>query len=221
MVEAHGTGTILGDPIEYDALTRAFRRYTEKKEYCAIGSIKTNIGHAAIAAGIAGVMKVLLSLQHKQIPPSLHYHSANPNIAFQDSPFYVNTTLREWEAQSDFTRCAAVSSFGFTGTNAHLVIEESPISERVHDPNPGYLIVLSAKCADQLNDQVRQLRDFCEHNRRVDCGNMSYTLLLGRTHFHHRLSCVVRSCEELVRIFTQWLEKGRVLSVYVSILRAF
>ncbi|MCP4710827.1 MAG: polyketide synthase, partial [Planctomycetes bacterium] len=91
MVEAHGTGTVLGDPIEYQALTRAFKNYTDKKGYCAIGCIKTNIGHTATAAGVAGVLKVLLSLQYQQIPPSLHYQSGNPNIDFENSPFYVNT----------------------------------------------------------------------------------------------------------------------------------
>jgi acyl transferase domain-containing protein len=94
MVEAHGTGTKLGDPIEFNALTRAFGKYTDKKEYCAIGSIKTNLGHAANAAGVAGVIKILLSLKHRQIPPSLNFEKGNSNIRFKESPFYVNTTLK-------------------------------------------------------------------------------------------------------------------------------
>jgi polyketide synthase PksN len=133
MVEAHGTGTKLGDPIEYRALTRAFRTFTDKRQYCAIGSIKTNLGHTVGAAGVAGVLKILLALKHKKIPPSLHFEKGNSNIAFEDSPFFVNTTLREWQAEPGARRCAAVSSFGFSGTNAHLVIEEAPAPVRERD----------------------------------------------------------------------------------------
>ncbi|GAX60249.1 beta-ketoacyl synthase [Candidatus Scalindua japonica] len=216
MVEAHGTGTILGDPIEYDALTRAFRKYTDKKEYCAIGSIKTNLGHPAAAAGVAGVMKVLLSLKHRQIPPSLHYQLGNSNIQFKDGPFYVNTRLKEWNISSHSKRCAVISSFGFSGTNAHMVIEEAPNVERRHSRKPGYLIVLSACTSEQLRQQVAQMLAYCEQGTQVDCGNMSYTLLLGRKHFNHRLACVVRSRDELMKLFKKWLEKGKVLQIYIS-----
>ncbi|MBN4053159.1 polyketide synthase dehydratase domain-containing protein, partial [bacterium AH-315-L15] len=216
MVEAHGTGTILGDPIEYGALTRAFRKDTDKKKYCAIGSIKTNLGHAATAAGIAGVIKILLSLKHKQIPPSLHYQSGNPNIQFKESPFYVNTSLKNWDIESNSKRCAAISSFGFSGTNAHMVIEEAPKVERQHTEKPGYLIVLSARTLKQLPQQVEQMVTFCEQESQLDCGNMSYTLLLGRKHFNHRLACVIRSQNELVNLFKKWLGKGKVSQIYVS-----
>src|SRR5262249_41458519 len=131
MVEAHGTGTKLGDPIEFHALTRAFRKDTDKKQYCALGSIKTNIGHTTAAAGVAGLIKVLLSLEHRQIPPSLHFEKGNSQIEFENSPFYVNTNLREWNVESGGTRRAAVSSFGFSGTNAHLVVEEAPAADRI------------------------------------------------------------------------------------------
>src|SRR5699024_10583854 len=125
MVEAHGTGTKLGDPIEYRALTRAFSNYTNEKNYCAIGSIKSNIGHLTFAAGVAGLIKILLSLQQKQIPPTLHFENGNSNINFQESPFYVNTKLSNWSEKPSMKRCAAISSFGFSGTNAHMVIEEA------------------------------------------------------------------------------------------------
>ncbi|MCP4402539.1 MAG: SDR family NAD(P)-dependent oxidoreductase, partial [bacterium] len=216
MVEAHGTGTILGDPIEYDALTRAFRHYTEKQGYCAIGSIKTNLGHAATAAGIAGVIKILLSLQHKQIPASLHYQAGNPNIQFERSPFYVNTRLKDWNVEPNATRCAVLSSFGFTGTNAHMAIEEAPRVERRHADKSGYVMVLSARTSEQLRRQVEQLVAFCEHESHIDCGNMSYTLFVGRKHFQHRLACVIRSQKELVALLEKWLEKGKVLQIYVS-----
>ena len=150
MIEAHGTGTKLGDPIEHEALTRVFRKDTEKKAYCALGSIKTNLGHTVTAAGVAGVIKILLSLQHKQIPPSLHFQSGNAHIQFQESPFYVNTRLKDWAVtpglaapgEGDGRRCAAISSFGFSGTNAHMVIEEAPELSRRHAQMSSYLIAL-------------------------------------------------------------------------------
>jgi acyl transferase domain-containing protein/acyl carrier protein len=216
MVEAHGTGTKLGDPIEYSALTRAFRKYTDKKEYCALGSIKTNIGHAATAAGIAGVIKILLALQHKQIPPSLHFQSGNENIRFKDSPFYVNTRLQDWPVDPNSRRCAAISSFGFSGTNAHMVIEEAPTVERHCPGKPGYLIALSARTVEQLRQRVEQLVDGCEREPGTPCGNISYTLLLGRKHFSHRLACVTPGTEQLVKLLKKWLEKGKDSQIYIS-----
>ncbi|WGV33690.1 SDR family NAD(P)-dependent oxidoreductase [Paenibacillus polymyxa] len=216
MVEAHGTGTKLGDPIEYQALTRTFRKYTDKKEYCAIGSIKTNIGHTQIAAGITGMIKLLLSLKNKQIPPTLHFRSGNSNIQFADSPFYVNTYLQDWEVEPGVRRCAAVSSFGASGTNAHMVIEEAPQTERRHSEKPGYFIPLSARTSKQLRQQVEQLLAYCEQEPKADCGNMSYTLLLGRKHCNHRLACVARNQGELVMSLKKWLEKGSASQVYHS-----
>ncbi|MDK8181883.1 beta-ketoacyl synthase N-terminal-like domain-containing protein [Paenibacillus sp. UMB4589-SE434] len=124
MVETHGTGTRLGDPIEVEALTAAFQTYTQKKGYCALGSVKSNIGHLLTAAGAAGVIKVLLSMQHKLLPPTIHFEALNDHITLSESPFYVNTQLRPWNTAASAPRRAAVSSFGFSGTNAHLVIEE-------------------------------------------------------------------------------------------------
>ncbi|WP_219817142.1 SDR family NAD(P)-dependent oxidoreductase [Brevibacillus laterosporus] len=216
MVEAHGTGTKLGDPIEFQALTRAFRRYTDKKQYCAIGSIKTNIGHTTAAAGVAGVIKILLSLQHKQIPPSLHYQAGNSNIRFEESPFYVNTALSAWNVESSLKRCAVVSSFGFSGTNAHMVIEEPPQVMRYHENKPSYIISVSARSADQLRQQVEQLIHYAQRDPEVDLGNMSYTLLLGRKQFHHRLAFVVETVDELIKLLRKWLEKGKAPQIYQS-----
>ncbi|WP_036722874.1 type I polyketide synthase, partial [Paenibacillus forsythiae] len=216
MVEAHGTGTKLGDPIEYQALTKAFRGYTEKEGYCALGSIKSNMGHAAAAAGIAGVIKILQSLKHKQIPPSLHFEQGNANIRFEGSPFYVNTALKEWEAGAEEKRNAAISSFGFSGTNAHLVIGEGPKAQRRHEEKPGYLVVLSANTQEQLREQAKQLLAYCREEAEADCGNMSYTLFVGRKHLSHRLACVARSRDELIRQLEKWLEKGKGPQVYQS-----
>jgi polyketide synthase PksM len=218
VVEAHGTATKLGDPIEFEALNRAFGKYTDKKEYCAIGSIKTNIGHTTAASGIAGLIKTLLSLQHKQIPPSLNFQSANENIRFKDSPFYVNTTLKDWDIEPGSKRCAAISSFGLSGTNAHIVIEEAPGAAPQPGEKPGYLLVISARTSDQLRQQVQQLVKYCEQQSPAgtDCRDISFTLLMGRKHFRHRLACVVRSREESIKLLKKWLEKGKVQQIYVS-----
>lgn len=125
-VEAHGTGTKLGDPIEVKALTQAFRKYTNKKNFCSIGSVKTNVGHATTASGVFSIIKVLLSLKHKKIPPSLNYRQPNEHIDFENSPFYVNTELKDWNVNNGLKRIAAISAFGFSGTNSHMIIEEWP-----------------------------------------------------------------------------------------------
>ncbi|AUM64933.1 polyketide synthase [Brevibacillus laterosporus] len=217
MIEAHGTGTKLGDPIEFQALTRAFTKYTDEKNYCAIGSIKSNLGHLAFAAGVTGIIKILLSLQHKQIPPTLHFQKGNPNIEFEDSPFYVNTALTEWTAEPNKKRCAAISSFGFSGTNAHMVIEEAPRRQLTSSPKSGYLLTLSARTQDQLKQQVEQIIQYCEKAEQIHYGDMSYTLLLGRKHFNHRLAFVVHERNELVQVLKRWLEKGKAPDVYTSI----
>ena len=127
LIEAHGTGTALGDPIEVEALTRSFRKYTDRSQFCAIGSIKTNIGHTGQAAGVAGLIKALLSFEHELIPPTLHLERPNSRIDFERSPFYVATEPVAWPRQAETPRRAAVSSFGYSGTNAHLVVEEPPV----------------------------------------------------------------------------------------------
>lgn len=127
-IEAHGTGTKLGDPIEVSALSQVFRKQTQRRQYCALGTVKTNIGHLDTAAGIAGLIKTALSIKHGQIPPSLHYHEANPGIDFANTPFYVNTALRPWQTEGS-PRRAGVSSFGIGGTNAHAILEEAPATE--------------------------------------------------------------------------------------------
>ncbi|HEX3000672.1 MAG TPA: beta-ketoacyl synthase N-terminal-like domain-containing protein [Armatimonadota bacterium] len=219
MVEAHGTGTILGDPIEYEALTRAFRKYTDQEGYCALGTIKTNLGHTIAASGVTGLLKVLLSLHHRQIPASLHYETGNARIQFAGSPFYINTRLQEWEVGESQKRRAAISAFGFSGTNAHMVVEEAPTVERVHTEKPGYMLVLSARTAEQLRQQVAQLLEYCQTEPGIDLGDMSYTLLAGRKQFNHRLACVIRSTDELSACLGKWLERGKHAQVYLGALQ--
>jgi acyl transferase domain-containing protein/NADPH:quinone reductase-like Zn-dependent oxidoreductase/acyl carrier protein/ribosomal protein S18 acetylase RimI-like enzyme len=216
LIEAHGTGTNLGDPIEFEGLTRAFRRYTQRLGFCAIGSVKTNIGHSAMAAGIAGLVKILLSLKHRQLPPSLHFEVGNPKLAIESSPFYVRTQLGQWEVGPTGVRRAAISSFGFSGTNAHMVIESAPWVDRQHRQDPGYLVVLSARSASQLRRQIENLEAFCEANPDVDLGNMSYTLLVGRAHCTHRLAVVARSVPEVLGYFRKWLKRGSSLQVLTA-----
>ena len=124
-VEAHGTGTSVGDPIEIAALTQAFRASTARKQFCAVGSVKTNVGHLDPAAGVASLIKTVLALEHREIPPSLNCETLNPAIDFADSPFFVNRELSAWDA-SEGPRRAGVSGFGIGGTNVHLVLEEAP-----------------------------------------------------------------------------------------------
>ena len=218
LVEAHGTGTDLGDPIEFEGLNRAFRHYTARKGFCAIGSVKTNIGHAAMAAGIAGVVKILLSLEHRQMPPSLHFEVENREIRFEGSPFYVNTQLRAWEVGQAGVRRAAVSSFGFSGTNAHMMIESAPPADRSHRQEAGYVVALSARSSSQLRRQVENMVAFCEANADVDLGNLSYTLLLGRRYCAHRLAVVATSVPEMLDYFRQWLECGSSRQVLTAVL---
>ncbi|WP_024905975.1 SDR family NAD(P)-dependent oxidoreductase [Robbsia andropogonis] len=208
MMEAHGTGTRLGDPIEFGALTKAFRADSDERQYCALGSIKTNLGHSQYAAGVAGVIKVLLSLQHQLIPPSLNYRQGNPAIQFEQSPFFVNTQLLPWPATSK-RRMAAISSFGLGGSNAHLVIAEAPGNTRRHREASAYLITLSARGQPQLRRQVEQMLAYCRSFPETDCGNLSFTLLMGRKHFENRLAWVVSSIEDLTLVLASWLEEAQ------------
>ncbi|WP_064273638.1 beta-ketoacyl synthase N-terminal-like domain-containing protein [Streptomyces sp. RTd22] len=209
LVEAHGTGTKLGDPIEFQALTRAFREDTDKAGYCALGSVKTNLGHTQHAAGVAGVVKVLLALKHRQIPASLHFETANEAVALDGSPFYVSTRTHRWETAPGVPRRAVVSSFGASGTNAHLVIDEGPAPARVPAPRPAYLVVLSAHSRDQLAQQLTRLAAHLRREPALDCGDIAHTLIAGREHFAHRFACVVRDREELVRVLDEGLGGAR------------
>lgn len=200
-IEAHGTATKLGDPIEIEALTNSFNKFTDKKGFCSIGSVKTNIGHTVAAAGIAGVIKVLLSLKHGKIPPTLNFIKSNEYINFEDSPFFVNTELREWGSRQNYKRRAAISSFGFSGTNAHMVIEEAPKAVEVYKQTndiPYYIITLSAKTELALEQKVVDLISWLDNNSSShSLGEICYTLNIGRSHFNVRLAFIVEDVEDL------------------------
>jgi iturin family lipopeptide synthetase A len=196
-IEAHGTGTPLGDPIEVAALNRVFRDKTDKKGFCALGSVKTNIGHLDTAAGMAGLIKTVLALKYKLIPASLHFEHPNPNIDFADSPFYVNTQLAEWTAGT-YPRQAGVSSFGIGGTNAHVILEEAPPPARVASTKPGYLLVLSARTAPALDAATTNLARHLETHQEIDLADVAYTLQAGRGVFKHRRMLVCRDRDDAV-----------------------
>ncbi len=203
-VEAHGTGTKLGDPIEIEALTNAFQKYSDKKGFCAVGSVKSNIGHTAGAAGAASVIKVLLSFRHGQIPPSLNFNRGNEFIRFEDTPFYVNARLEPWKTKAGIPRRAGVSSFGFSGTNAHLILEEwvrgmgSEVRGEYLISRTSHLVPLSAKTEEQLIVYAERLADFLEkQEENISLAQIAYTLQVGRKEMDERLVAVVSTRREL------------------------
>lgn len=184
-VEAHGTATQLGDPIEIAALTRAFRERTERTGFCAIGSLKTNIGHMDAAAGVAGLIKAVLAVEHGEIPPSLHYRAPNPQIDFAATPFYVADSLKPWET-GGAPRRAGVSSFGIGGTNAHVILEEAPKLERGKDEAPPpYVLILSARNEAALSASAERLAMHLEAAS-TPLADVEHTLAVGRRAFSRR-----------------------------------
>lgn len=189
-VETHGTGTILGDPIEVSALEKVFAGATSQGS-CAIGSVKANIGHLDIAAGVAGLIKVVEALKHARIPPSINYSEPNPNIDFARGPFFVNDVLRDWTA-GDAPRRAGVSSFGIGGTNAHVVVEEAPPRRSRPSSRHAHLFVLSARTRAALERQIGRMSAHFDRHPDTDLADAAYTLQIGRREYEHRAAVVVR-----------------------------
>jgi phthiocerol/phenolphthiocerol synthesis type-I polyketide synthase E len=199
-VEAHGTGTPLGDPIEIAALTRAFRATTKGSGatgFCAVGSVKTNIGHLDAAAGAAGLIKTVLALEHRQIPPSLHCETPNPKIDFAGSPFFVNRELRDWPAGDGEPRMAGVSSFGIGGTNAHAVLEEAPPRELSGPSRRHQLLILSARTEASLEAAAERLAGHLERSEE-NVADAAFTLRTGRRELEHRRAMVCTDRETAV-----------------------
>ncbi|MEO1005228.1 MAG: beta-ketoacyl synthase N-terminal-like domain-containing protein, partial [Cyanobacteria bacterium J06638_38] len=196
-VEAHGTGTKLGDPIEITALSQAYQDDTRKSGYCAVGSVKTNVGHLQMASGIVGLIKTTLCLYHRQIAPSLHFQQPNPQIDFANSPFYINTQLQDWQ-EDQKPRRAGVNSLGIGGTNAHVILEEFISSkEEVNDTLPAYLLTLSAKNKIALTDLVSNYQEYLAKYPDVGLQDICFTSNIGRHHFDYRLGLVARDKSEL------------------------
>lgn len=211
-LEAHGTATPIGDPIEIKALTQAFRAETEKRGFCALGSVKSNIGHVDTAAGVAGLIKTILSLKHKMIPPSLNFQQPNPKLNLDTSPFYVNTALSEWKATKT-PRRAGVSSFGLGGTNAHAILEEAPQTESSEASREYQLLVISAKTQSALETATANLRRHFEQHPEINLADAAYTLQVGRRAFEFRRMLVCRDVSDALAALEP-LDARRVFSGY-------
>ncbi|NEZ41835.1 beta-ketoacyl synthase N-terminal-like domain-containing protein [Paenibacillus alvei] len=195
-LEGHGSGTELGDPIEVDAIQRAFRRYTDKNQFCALGSIKSNIGHLDHAAGIAGVIKAVLALKHKELPPNLHFDKPNARIDFIRSPVYVNDRVKHWPRDATPRRCG-VSSFGMSGTNCHIVLQEAPEPGSTSYPEREELLLLSAKTREALLHLVKRYTAFLHEHAPIPLTEICYTANTGRIHHPWRLAVRCSSISDL------------------------
>ncbi|WP_420574974.1 amino acid adenylation domain-containing protein [Kordia sp.] len=194
-IEAHGTATRLGDTIEFEALTKVFDQAATK--YCALGTVKSNLGHMDTAAGVGGFIKTILCLQHKKLVPSLHFSKPNTNLDYETSPFYVNTEYKDWEKEEDTVLRAGISSFGIGGTNAHIVVEEFVTEESEIQTDTNQVFVISAKTQEALKLQKENLLQFVEENEEMSVANIAFTLQTGRKSFSQRASFVVNSINDL------------------------
>ncbi|WP_345027404.1 beta-ketoacyl synthase N-terminal-like domain-containing protein, partial [Flavivirga jejuensis] len=233
-VEAHGTGTPKGDPIEFEGLIKAFggsRKEPARNPHCGLGSVKANIGHLESAAGIAGFIKVLLALKHKQIPGQQNFHNLNTRIQLDKSPFYIVEKLQTWnqlrpdENKKAIPRRAGISSFGFGGTNAHIIIEEAPISKiDFNKNNPAYLIVFSAVTKESLNKKIKEFVHWMEHNMdQENIGDISANLLLGREHFEFRIAFVAKDKSEMLKLLKDIIQKKevKIISKFINHFKSF
>ena len=194
-VEGHGTGTLIGDPIEVKALTEVFGKQTGMKNFCALGSVKSNIGHSNISAGMASLIKTLLALQHKEIPPVVNFTTPNPEMDIENSPFYINQDLKNWKKTGDAPRRAGVTCLGIGGTNCHMTLEEAPERyEKSDTKRDEYILTLSAKSENSLERARTNLLDYLKENPDANIGDIEYTLHTGREEFDRRLAI---SCSDM------------------------
>ena len=201
-VEAHGTGTLVGDPIEVSSLNNIYSENNSQKNYCGIGSLKSNVGHLDRVAGVTGLIKASLCLENKMIPPALNFEQPNPRIDFENSPFYVNTLLKEWNTDIK-PRRAGVNSFGVGGTNAHAVLEEAPASNHSDKGRIWQLLSFSARTADALEVQTNNLIEYLENHPNANLADVAYTLHVGRKGFTHRRSVAVNSVQYAIEALKQ------------------
>jgi acyl transferase domain-containing protein len=209
-IESHGTGTPLGDPIEIRALTQAYRRQTDRVGYCAIGSVKSNIGHLDVAAGVTGLIKASLALKYKKIPPSLNYQNPNPKINFEQSPFYVNQELQDWKVSGQLRR-AGVTSLGVGGTNVHVILEEPPKIESQETFKTWHILPLSAKTQSALDNLTHKVTEYLKDHDNLPIEDVAFTLQQGRKHFNHRRSLVCVDRKDAVEVLSG-INKDRILT---------
>lgn len=198
-IETHGTGTVLGDPIEIKGLNAAFGKYTDKKQFCAIGSVKPSIGHLVAASGISSLFKVTLALKNQMIPPTINFEEPNPYINFLDSPVYVSDQLKEWKKGGTEPRRAGVSAFGFSGTNCHIVLEEAPqieketaITEETYE-----ILSLSARNKETLKNLITKYNTYFEEHPSIHLSDLCYTANTGRGHYTSRMAIIVNGIQDL------------------------
>ena len=197
-IEAHGTGTPIGDPIELAALDRVFGAATTKKGFCCIGSVKANFGHLDTAAGVAGLIKTVLMLEHKMLPPLVNFAQPNPESGLEDGSFYITTKPVEWRTDGR-PRRAGISSFGIGGTNAHVIVEEAPAAQATQNHESWKLLPLSAKSRSSLETASANLTRYLNDQAEVNLADVAYTLQVGRKAFAHRRVALCRNAEEAVR----------------------
>ncbi|MBU3198524.1 amino acid adenylation domain-containing protein [Clostridium estertheticum] len=206
-IEAHGTGTILGDPIEIDGIKKAFDHYTKRKQFCGIGSVKTNIGHLDCLSGIAGLIKAILALKNKKLPPMINFNKPNSKIDFINSPVYVCNKLEDWNNNGEVRRCG-INSFGFSGTNCHMVLEEAPAMKKNTSDNCINIFTISARTKEQLESLISEYNLFVRNNIELDINDICYTANLGRGHYCHRLAMILKDKNDFAMKIDTLFEEG-------------
>ncbi len=207
-IESHGTGTLLGDPIEILGLKNAFSRYTDRKQFCGIGSVKTNIGHTVGAAGCANVLKVVLAMKNNMIPPSLNFEEPNPHINFVDSPIYVVDKPTEWK-HGERARIAGISAFGFSGTNCHLIVEEPGVyADERKASNRSNILTLSAKTETAMANTIKNYNIFLQNKENMNIDDVCFTANTGRGHYEYRVALIVNSFEDLKNKIAHLINDG-------------
>ncbi|PIE44830.1 MAG: hypothetical protein CSA45_05225 [Gammaproteobacteria bacterium] len=217
LVEAHGTGTLVGDPIETTALTEVFRQYSQRKNYCALGSVKPNIGHSNIAAGMASLMKVALSLHHREIPPTIHYDTPNPVMDIESSPFYINTETIPWETPEGSPRRAGVSCLGIGGTNNHFILQQAPAVEHPAASEQAdrghHLLLLSGKTPEAAQRNREALAEHLQKHPELDLRDVGFTLEAGRCHFNFRSAV---ACTDLTSAVANLRSSAKPQSIHIA-----
>ncbi|WP_433746030.1 amino acid adenylation domain-containing protein [Paenibacillus amylolyticus] len=225
-IEAHGTGTKLGDPVEFKALCNAFNQFTDQKQFCALGSVKSNIGHLFEAAGIVSFIKSVLMLKNKKVPPLVHFESPNPHLKLESSPFYISKNLAEFDVEQS-PLVGGVSSFGFSGTNAHVILQEYvshplELNERKEEKNPHYLLALSANNEDSLSTLIKRYLNYMERDHSWNLLDICYTTNTGRPHLQFRAAITTTNKEDMLtklRLLSE--DKKNIEGIYLGNVKTY
>ncbi len=211
--EGHGTGTPLGDPIEIQSLTNAVEKFTDQKNFCPMGTVKSNVGHLVGASGVAALIKTMLMLEHREIPPTVNYTEPNPYIDFEEAPVYINTELKEVdEKESPMT--IGINSFGISGTNGHLLVEEPPELEREEKiEDRDHIFTLSVKKESLLKDYIESFLEFLTDNQSINLADVCYTATTGRGHYKYRLAVIAEDITELIEKLTKISKLDKIASI--------